>query len=205
LAHARNSNAFLICQNVAFKFNCKILPQIKAKVRLLSCSAVQDSHYLSYKRFEKQEKVETKIGYGKKCALPSSKVRAALKKQTAGRSAKSYHELGWKIQVHHGTVKNYLTKMRVHRKAQKPPPKTIARQQSVIKASVKLLAQNFLSAKSIYKCVMDNESYWITSPSGNSKVNMSLKITQQQRMSSLFAKPSSQRRFCCGWRSVKAA
>jgi DNA-binding CsgD family transcriptional regulator len=44
-------------------------------------------------------------------------VRAALKKQTAGRSAKSYRELGRKIQVHHNTVKKYLTKIGVHRKA----------------------------------------------------------------------------------------
>jgi hypothetical protein len=36
--------------------------------------------YRTIKRFEKQEKVERKIGTGKKCALSSSKVRAALKK-----------------------------------------------------------------------------------------------------------------------------
>jgi hypothetical protein len=32
--------------------------------------------------FEKQEKVEIKICCGKKCALSSSQLRAALKKQT---------------------------------------------------------------------------------------------------------------------------
>jgi hypothetical protein len=36
-----------------------------------------------------------------------------LKKQTTGFSAKSYRELKRKIQVHHNTVKKYLTKMRV--------------------------------------------------------------------------------------------
>jgi hypothetical protein len=61
--------------------------------------------------------VERKIGSGKKCGFSSSKLRAALKKQTAGRSAKSYRELGRKIQVHHKIVKKYLTKMGVHRKA----------------------------------------------------------------------------------------
>jgi hypothetical protein len=75
--------------------------------------------YRTSKRFEKQEKVEKKISSGKKCALSSSKVRAALKKQTAGRSAKSYRELGRKIQVHHNTVKKYLTKMGIHREAKK--------------------------------------------------------------------------------------
>jgi DNA-binding transcriptional regulator YhcF (GntR family) len=95
------------------------------------------------------------MGSRKKCALSSSKVRAALKKQTAGRSAKSYRELGWKIQVHHNTVKKYLTKIRVHRKAKKS-----ARQQSVIKARLKLLTQNFFSAKSIQKCVMDDGNEW---------------------------------------------
>jgi hypothetical protein len=83
-----------------------------------------------------------------------------LKKQTAGRSAKSYRELGRKIQVHHNTVKKYLTKMGVHRKAKKSAPKTTVRQQSVIKARLKLLTQNFFSTKSIYKCVMDDEFYF---------------------------------------------
>jgi hypothetical protein len=84
-------------------------------------TGIQDSYYLSYinKRFDKQERVERKIGSGKKCSLSSSKVHAALKTQTAGRSAKSYLELGWKIQVQHITVKKYLTKMRVHHKAKK--------------------------------------------------------------------------------------
>jgi hypothetical protein len=81
-----------------------------------------------------------------------------LKKQTAGRSAKSYRELGWKIQAHHYTVKKHLTKMGVHHK--KSVPKTTARQQSFTKTRLKLLTQNFFSAKSIYKCVMDDESYF---------------------------------------------
>jgi hypothetical protein len=66
--------------------------------------------------------VVQKIGSGKKCAFLSSKVRDALKKQTAGRSAKSYRELGQHIQVHHNTVKKYLTKMSVHRKAKMSAP-----------------------------------------------------------------------------------
>jgi hypothetical protein len=45
--------------------------------------------------------------------------------------------------------------MGVHRKAKKSAPKT-ARQQSVIKARLKLLQQHFFSAKSIDKCVMDD-------------------------------------------------
>jgi AraC-like DNA-binding protein len=90
--------------------------------------------YRTIKRFENQEKVEKKIGSGKKCAFSSSKVRAALKKQTASRSGKSYRELRRKIQVHHNTVKKYLTKMRVHSKAKK----SAARQQSIIKARLKL-------------------------------------------------------------------
>jgi hypothetical protein len=62
--------------------------------------------YRRIKRFEYHEKVERKIGSGKKCALSPSKFRATLKKQTAGRSAKSYCELGRKIQVHHNTDKD---------------------------------------------------------------------------------------------------
>jgi hypothetical protein len=41
--------------------------------------------------------------------------------------------------------------------------------------------------------------------SGNSKVNMNLKITQQQKILSLFARPCSQQRFSSGWLSVKAS
>jgi hypothetical protein len=50
--------------------------------------------------------------------------------------------------------------MGVHRKAKKSTPKTTARQQSPIKARLKLLTQNFFSVKSFYKCVMDDESYF---------------------------------------------
>jgi hypothetical protein len=64
-------------------------------------------------------------------------------------------------QVHHNTVKKYFTKMGVHRKAKKSAPKTTARQQSVIKARLKLLTQHCFSAKSIYKFVMDDESYFL--------------------------------------------
>jgi hypothetical protein len=83
------------------------------------------------------------FGSGKKCAFSSSKVRAALKKQTADRSAKSYRQSEWKLQAHH---KKYLTEMGVYRKAKKSTPKTTERQQSVIKARLKLLTQNFFSA-----------------------------------------------------------
>jgi DNA-binding transcriptional regulator YhcF (GntR family) len=117
-------------------------------------------------------------------ALSSCKIRAALKNHTTGRSAKSYRELGQKIQVHHNTVKKYLTKMGVHHKTKKSAPKTTARQQSVIKARLKLLTQNFFSAKSIHKYVMDEKSYSrLTAMSGNSKVIMSMKITLQKRLS----------------------
>jgi hypothetical protein len=66
-----------------------------------------------------------------------------------------------KIQVHQNTAKKYLSTMRFHRKAKKSVPKTTARQKSVIEARLKLLTQNFFSAKSIYKCVMDDESYFM--------------------------------------------
>jgi hypothetical protein len=104
--------------------------------------------------------VERKIGSGEKCALSSSEGRDVLKKQTAGHSAKSYRALGRKIQVYHNTVEKYLTKMRVFRKTENPAPKTTVRQQSVIKARLKLLTQNIFSVKSIYKCNMDDESYF---------------------------------------------
>jgi hypothetical protein len=53
--------------------------------------------YRTIKMCEKEEKVERKIGSGKKCALSSSKAPAALKQQTAGRIRNSYRELGRKI------------------------------------------------------------------------------------------------------------
>jgi hypothetical protein len=44
--------------------------------------------------------------------------------------------------------------MGAHRKAKKSAPKITARQQSVIKAGLKFLTQNFFYVKSIYKFVM---------------------------------------------------
>jgi hypothetical protein len=76
--------------------------------------------YRTIKRFEKQEKVERKNWFREKCSLSSSKVRAALKKQTAGRSSKSYREMGRMIKVYHNTVKKYLIKIGVHCKAKNP-------------------------------------------------------------------------------------
>jgi hypothetical protein len=69
-------------------------------------------------------------------------------------------KLGGKVEVHSKTVKKYLKKMGVHRKANRSALKTTARQQSVIKARLKLLTQNFFSVNSIYKCVMDDKSYF---------------------------------------------
>jgi hypothetical protein len=69
--------------------------------------------------------------------------------------------LGRKIQVHHNTVKKFFDKDgSPHCKAKKSTPKTTARQQSVIKARLKLLTQNLFSEKSIYKCVMEDESHF---------------------------------------------
>jgi hypothetical protein len=83
--------------------------------------------------------------------------------------------------------------MEDHRKSKKSTPKTTERQQSVIKARLKLQTQNFFSIKSIYKSISR-----LKVESGNSEVIMSLEITQQQRMLRLIAIPSSQRRFCYG-------
>jgi hypothetical protein len=61
--------------------------------------------------------------------------------------------------------------MRGHRKAKKSTPKTTARQQTVFKARLKLLTQNFFSCK-------------IEAMNGNNKVIMSRKITQQDQVPS---------------------
>jgi hypothetical protein len=66
-----------------------------------------------------------------------------------------------------------------------------------IKVRLKLLTENFVSVK-----LMTSHISWLKAMSGNSKTFMSLKITQQQGISSLFARWTSQRMFCCGWLSV---
>jgi hypothetical protein len=70
-------------------------------VRLSSTLNYCDSEFprliAQLKGLIRKKRVERKIGSGTKCAFSSSTVRAALKAQTAGRSVKSYHELGWKI------------------------------------------------------------------------------------------------------------
>jgi hypothetical protein len=48
-----------------------------------------------------------------------------------------------------------------YRKTKKSTFKISSRQQSVIKARLKLLMQIFFSVKSIYECVMDDESYFM--------------------------------------------
>jgi hypothetical protein len=101
--------------------------------------------YRTIKRFEKQENVDGKIHSGQNCVLRPKLVE----KRTASHSRKWHRKLRQKMQVHHNTVKKYLTKMGVHRKGKKSAPKTTARQQSVIKAKLKLLTQNL-----IYKCVI---------------------------------------------------
>jgi hypothetical protein len=93
--------------------------------------------------------MERKIGSGK---------NVHFHQLATGRSIKSYLQLERKIQAHNNTVKKSLTKMRVHRKAKKSTPKTTI--QSVSQAMLKLLTQNFFSAKLIYKCVMNDESFF---------------------------------------------
>jgi hypothetical protein len=60
---------------------------------------------------------------------------------------------------------------------------------------------NLFSVKLIYTFVMYDESFFTIEGNEwrNSKVIMSLKITQQQEMSNLFTRLSSQRRFSCEW------
>jgi hypothetical protein len=66
--------------------------------------------------------------------------------------------LAWKIQVHYNTVKKYFKKMGVHLKVKKSAAKT--RQQSVIKARMKLLTQFFFTVNLSTNCMIDDESYF---------------------------------------------
>jgi hypothetical protein len=70
--------------------------------------------------------VDRKLGSYRKCALSSSKGCAALKKQTVGRSAKLYRE----------DLSSSQHSLKVFDKS---TPKTTAREQFVIKVSLKLL------------------------------------------------------------------
>jgi hypothetical protein len=96
--------------------------------------------------------------------VPFHRLRFVLpwKKQTAGRSAKSYHELGWKIQVHHNTLKKYLTKMGVYRKAKKSAPSKLQQNYSITSTIRHQSWRKLFSAKSIYKCLMDDDESYIT-------------------------------------------
>jgi DNA-binding CsgD family transcriptional regulator len=154
------ANAF---QNILKNIHSKVSRSWRKKLRLgfsilnLWLGYKKPTTYRIITRFEEQQNVERT-----KC----------------GRSRKSYRELGRKIQIHHNTVKKYLTKMGIQiRKIR------TVRQQSVIKgkARLKLLAQIFFSVKSIYKCVMDDESNLTVKGDEyvNSKVIITLKITHQ--------------------------
>jgi hypothetical protein len=123
--------------------------------------------------------------------------------------SKSYRELGRKIQVHHNTVKKYLTKMGVSTAKPKNPH---LKPQHVNNPSSKL---GWSSWRKTFSLQNRSTNVWrmttpisrLTAISGNRKViilSLIIQITQQQRMSRLFTRPSSQRRFCWGWLSVKA-
>jgi hypothetical protein len=157
--------------------------------------------------FQNQKNVEKKFGSGRKCALSSSKAHATLKKPTTVRSAKSYRELGGRSKFI-----TTLSESIWQRWECSSASKTTAPQKSVIKAVLKLLTQNLFSIKSIYKSSFQsylaifamwtvckylwNDELRLKAMSVNSIVIRSLKIAQQQRMSILFAIPSSQRKFC---------
>lgn len=116
--------------------------------------------YNAIKLLENQKSMDRKPGSGKKCQLSDSKIKAKLKAETVGRSAKSYRELGRKYKVTGNTIKKYLLDMQVKKKSKKSAPHTTELQESVIKSRLKLLSQNYFSVNLNYKCVMDDESYF---------------------------------------------
>lgn len=116
--------------------------------------------YNTMNLFEHNKSVERKPGSGKKCSLQDSKVRAKLKAETAGRSAKSYRQLGKKYKCDKNTVKRYLESMGIEKKKKKTAPFTTEKQQNVIKCRLRELSKNYFSCSSEYKCVMDDESYF---------------------------------------------
>jgi hypothetical protein len=105
-------------QNLIVKF-CLGNPN-KTKGRLLSTlnycllEYKNPTNYRKIKRLEKSENVEGKTDSCRKCVFSLSKPCAALNKQKTSPSTKSYRKFWPKIQVHHNTVKKYLTKMVVH-------------------------------------------------------------------------------------------
>ncbi|KAF2903590.1 hypothetical protein ILUMI_02597 [Ignelater luminosus] len=80
----------------------------RSNVSVRQGQLILDIGRLSY---AKTRRVQKKPGTGKKCLFQNSKVRAKLKAETAGRSAKSYRELRRKYKVDHKTVKKYLESM----------------------------------------------------------------------------------------------
>ncbi|KAI4469764.1 exonuclease phage-type/recb c-terminal domain-containing protein [Holotrichia oblita] len=67
--------------------------------------------YNTIKVLESSGSIERRKGSGKKCVLSDSKVRALLKTETVGRSAKSFRQLGRKYGVDKNTIKKYLQLM----------------------------------------------------------------------------------------------
>jgi hypothetical protein len=112
------------CQNYSVKIKYLVYFRLEypnksqsKTVEYFKLNGIQETWFLEARKCGK------KIGSGRKCGLSSFKVRAGLKKQAAGRSAKLYREL---------RQKKHLTKMRVHRKAKKSALKTTTRQYSIV-------------------------------------------------------------------------
>lgn len=109
---------------------------------------------------EAGKSVNRKPGSSRNTTFSDSRVCARLKAETQGRSAKSYRALARKYGTNHSTIKKYLEKMNIRRRAKKTAPSQTDRQKNVIKKRLRLLSQNFFAAQSNYKCVMDDESYF---------------------------------------------
>jgi hypothetical protein len=138
-----------------------------------------DQLFTTFYRASRKKTLERKTGSGRKSALSGSKVRAKLKAETQGRSAKSFRSLGRKYKVHHATVKKCLEQMGVHRRVKQSAPKQTEKQKT-IKQRLRRLSQTIFAASSTYKCVMDDESYF-TVTSGKPNIISSLPSILRQK------------------------
>jgi hypothetical protein len=135
--------------------------------------------------------VEKKISSRKKCVLSSSKVHAALKKQTG---VDKNRIVNW------GERSEFITKTRVHRKAKKPHLKA----QHVNNPSSKPGWNSWRKTFSLQN--RSTNVWWMTSRDGNEWQQQSY-YESEDHPTTEDAKfiyfLSSQQRFCCGWLSVK--
>lgn len=147
----------LICN---FQDNNPTLKKSEVVKHFVTMGISRRSIYSILSNYEKRKTTTRAKGSGNFSTLSHSKTRARLAKLTSNKVAKSYRELGNKLECSKTTVKKYLESMGIKRRTRKRKPAVSETQEKTQKIRLSLLTQNVFHAQNDIVCVMDDESYF---------------------------------------------